>query len=132
MRKIVKALTVAAAAVPLVLGAAGLAAADSGPVFAGQYQSADRNGAEPGSLLSGFLGGDRSGMRNGNDRDYRNDGNHDSGPVFAKSHKKAGPWGASSKLVASGFDRDGEAFYIDSDKMAGPNGASFSQTAARS
>lgn len=132
MRKIINTLAVAATAVPLVLGAAGLAAADSGPVFAGQYQSADRNSAQSGSLLSGLLGGDRSGMRNGGDRDYHDDRNRDSGPVFAKSQKKAGPWGASSKLVASGFDRDGEAFYIDSGKMAGPNGAASSQTASRS
>ncbi|MFJ4962706.1 hypothetical protein EES43_15210 [Streptomyces sp. ADI96-02] len=132
MRKIVKVLAVTATAVPLVLGVAGLAAADSGPVFAGQYQSADRDGAESGSLLSGFLGGDRSGMRSDGGRDYRNDRDGDAGPVFAKSQKKAGPRGASSKLVASGFDRDGEAFFIESDRMAGPNGASSSQTAARS
>lgn len=129
MLKIINTLAVTATAVPLILGAAGLAAADSGPVFAGQYQSADRNGAQSAGLLSGFLGGDRSGMRNGGDQDYRN---RNSGPVLAKSQKKAGPWGASSKLVASGFDRDGEAFYIDSGNMAGPNGAASSQTASRS
>ncbi|MFE7772966.1 hypothetical protein ACFU5O_03525 [Streptomyces sp. NPDC057445] len=123
MRKIARAAATGALVLPLVLGAAGIAAADAGPVH-GQFESsANAAGASNSGVLSGFLGA----------------GDQEAGsaaapgsPVYLGSSQTADAAGASSSAVSSGVDADGHTYYLVNQMVADENGASSSMTFSRS
>ncbi|MFG2671173.1 hypothetical protein [Streptomyces sp. NPDC048445] len=134
MRSITKALAVGAVAVPFIVGGAGAAFADSGPVYAGQSNVATERGAAEHNVVSGFLGGATNGgggLLGGMTAGWSGN-QQDNGPSYLETGRMAGPKGASSHVTASGFDRDGDAYYAQSHKQAGPNGAGSSTVASRS
>ncbi|MFJ6054792.1 hypothetical protein [Streptomyces sp. NPDC092307] len=54
------------------------------------------------------------------------------GPRYMRSDKSAGPNGAASSILATGFDACGEVYFIRMTRTAGPSGASSSVTASSS
>ena len=126
MRKLLKAAALGALLVPAVLGgAAGVAAAD-GPAYAQPSAVATPWGAGSSHVMSGFGGWDH-GERGGQRMDRG-----DSGPGYVAGDRYAGPDGAWAKATGSGFTPDGDAYYFDTFKAAGPNGAVSSFTGAHS
>lgn len=141
MRSIIKALAVGAVAVPFIVGGAGTAFADSGPVYGEQTSVATEHGAAEHGTLSGFLDDD---SRDDGRDDSRKGGllggmlngwsgtQHDGGPSYAETGRMAGPDGASSGFTASGVDGRGDAYYAKGHQHAGPDGAGSTTVASRS
>lgn len=133
MRSITKALAVGAVAVPVIIGGAGASFAAAGPVHSEQTGVATEHGAAEHHVVSGFLdgatrgGGLLGGMTAGWSGNQQN-----SGPSYLETGRTAGPDGASSHVTASGFDRDGDAYYAQTHKQADSHGASSSTVASRS
>ncbi|RII15816.1 hypothetical protein DSC45_18450 [Streptomyces sp. YIM 130001] len=124
MRSIPKALAVGAVVVPFLIGGAGAAFADAGPVYGEHTAVATENGAATSHIGSGFLGDMTGGWLGGQQGA--------SGPSFAESERMAGPDGASSESTVSGIDGNGDAYYGESEQSAGPDGASSSSVGSRS
>lgn len=134
MRTISKALALVAVAVPVIVGGAGAAFADSGPVYTEQSNAATERGATEHSIVSGFLGGATNGgggLLGGMAAGWSGD-QQDTGPSYAETGRMAGPKGASSHVTSSGFDSDGDVYYAQGHKHAGPNGAGSTTVASRS
>lgn len=138
MRSITKTLAVGAVAVPFIVGGAGAAFADSGPVYGEQTSVATEHGAAEHGTLSGFLGNDDSrddsrkgGMLGGMLSGWSGT-QTDDGPSYAETGRMAGPDGASSGFTASGVDGRGDAYYAKGHQHAGPDGASSHTVASRS
>jgi hypothetical protein len=123
MRKIARAAVTGALALPLVLGAAGIAAADSGPVF-GQFMStADASGASSTGVVSGFLGSDATAAA---------DGSAMGSPAYMAWNHTANASGAVSTTVSSAVDAEGNTYYIVHQLGADQNGVTSSMTYSRS
>lgn len=131
MRKLLKAAALGAFLVPAVLGgAAGVAAAD-GPAYVDHSAIATPWGAGSSHLMSGFGGSDHGDHERGERGGQRMD-RGDGGPAFVTGGRYAGPEGAWSHATGSGFTGNGDAYYFDTFKAAGPHGAASSLTGSHS
>ncbi|MGC5345635.1 hypothetical protein ACPXCE_17400 [Streptomyces sp. DT24] len=122
MRNFTKALAIVAIVAPIALGGAGVASADAGAV--GQTRAAEQGGNAGNGFLSGLVGRHHD---RGQNRDHNR--GETAGPLYVRTGQVAGPEGSWSTVRATGFTPDGEAFYFDTVRGAGPDGA-FSGTVA--
>lgn len=131
MRTFNKILATGALVAPVMLGFSGVAVADQGPSFGEGVQAAGAKGAFSAGTASTAGGWDRGGDRHHDGRHHdgrHHDGRGHSGPGYFHHGAVAGPHGAASELVASGFDRHGKAFFIKAGQAAGAHGAASTVT----
>jgi hypothetical protein len=119
MRKLAKSAVLGAVTISALIGAAGAASADTGPLYAQHTASANGSGA----TSSGVLSTAGSPGYNGQDS---------TGPSYIRTWQYAGAGYADSDVTRTGFNDQGQAYYVHGLQYAGPNGASSSWTASRS
>ena len=119
MRNLAKSAVLGTIMVSALMGAAGAASADTGPVYAQHSATANGDGASSSGVLSS------AGSYGGVDGDA-------TGPSYAAGWQAAGPDGAATAFTGSGFNGAGQAYYVHGWQAAGPDGASTSSTFSRS
>ncbi|MFF4348685.1 hypothetical protein [Streptomyces sp. NPDC001530] len=123
MRKVTKAAATLLLSVSLTIGLGQAAFAADGPSSHQGTASADVRGAMRSDLMSGSL--DSSGASNPFHLGT-------AGPYYVNSDRSATAGGASSDVIASGFDANGGVYYITTHLMANNGGVTSSITQTRS